>query len=635
MNLKYLLFSVVSAFGVLLAANSTLAQGTAFTYQGRLNDAGNPASGNYDLVFTLFDAQANGTNVSGTITNSTTAVSNGLFAVELDFGAGVFTGPARWLEIGVRTNGGGTFAILTPRQQLTPTPYAITAESANAVTLTLGPGQILVGNAHSNAAAVALSGDITINSNGVTALKSTGSAGTYFETTFNANGQETSGSNPTSLAGFGITDGSTTAGIFTNAGNLLAGNAQGGAVTNLDASVANLLENGRSFSSIISRLPQGGVIYIPTLTGTFYATNVPLTINSNFSGPYIGQFNICPALTLRGTSSHNTIMEFYGANTNFIDQYSAPFGTGTVNLFNLALEDDIPDGGLNSIGYASAPGAGSSAYWNDVSFKDFLIGASTTVSSGEYDNIQAFHNGVGFILAPYSDASILNLIYGFNNTNAALETVSRGNRLYVVATHSDVGVEVGGGGCDDIQLSAEAPTNCGVAIGYATNWPFYNRPFNGNFNTPYTGFCNGNNVFIYPITIHDGYFQGQSVNWTNPFAYNNAALIKVFSTSTIAGVTVRDVDTANGSMPALISYTRSGDTAPYEFDSVRVGSTNLVEFSTSNTIPSQDGSKVTVNLAQNDFTQSVPCAPTARMERKRWWRLPPARSRPRIHRAFR
>jgi len=42
--------------------------------------------------------------------------------VTLDFGSGVFTGNARWLEIAVRTNGASGFVTLTPRQPLTPTP---------------------------------------------------------------------------------------------------------------------------------------------------------------------------------------------------------------------------------------------------------------------------------------------------------------------------------------------------------------------------------------------------------------------------------------------------------------------------------------------------------------------------------
>ena len=44
------------------------------------------------------------------------------------FGAGVFTGADRWLDIGVRTNGApGVYQVLTPRQPLSATPYAVRA----------------------------------------------------------------------------------------------------------------------------------------------------------------------------------------------------------------------------------------------------------------------------------------------------------------------------------------------------------------------------------------------------------------------------------------------------------------------------------------------------------------------------
>ena len=98
----------------------TLAQGTAFTYQGRLNDNGQPANGDYELRFTVFDAASSGSAAGGPLTNSAVAVTNGLFVTTLDFGANVFTGANRWLEIGVRTNGDpGAFSILNPRQPLT------------------------------------------------------------------------------------------------------------------------------------------------------------------------------------------------------------------------------------------------------------------------------------------------------------------------------------------------------------------------------------------------------------------------------------------------------------------------------------------------------------------------------------
>ena len=104
--------------------------GTAFTYQGRLINGTNPAQGIYDLRFTIYDALAGGSSVGGPLTNAATAVSNGLFTVTLDFGADVFDGNARWLEVGVRTNGGGAFGTLAPRQPLTPAPYAAYAPSA-------------------------------------------------------------------------------------------------------------------------------------------------------------------------------------------------------------------------------------------------------------------------------------------------------------------------------------------------------------------------------------------------------------------------------------------------------------------------------------------------------------------------
>ena len=111
-----------------LQLSTCSAQGTAFTYQGLLNSSGNPVNGAYDLTFTLFGTSSGGAAVAGPVTNSTVAVSNGLFSLTLDFG-NQFTGSDRWLEIGVRPTGGDTFTMLSPRQHLTPSPYAITAES--------------------------------------------------------------------------------------------------------------------------------------------------------------------------------------------------------------------------------------------------------------------------------------------------------------------------------------------------------------------------------------------------------------------------------------------------------------------------------------------------------------------------
>src|SRR6266404_5435732 len=121
----FILLVVVLAMG----ASATLAQTTSFIYQGRLTDGGTPANGNYDLQFALFDSLSGGAQVGSTQTLNTVAVSNGVFTVSLDFGANAFNGASRFLEISARP-AGGSFTLLTPRQQVTSTPYAI--RSANA-----------------------------------------------------------------------------------------------------------------------------------------------------------------------------------------------------------------------------------------------------------------------------------------------------------------------------------------------------------------------------------------------------------------------------------------------------------------------------------------------------------------------
>ncbi|MBK8001040.1 MAG: hypothetical protein IPK15_20605 [Verrucomicrobia bacterium] len=118
-----------------VAGGSTLAQaqGTAFNYQGRLVQGGVAVSGSYDFIFTVHDAETDGNALSAPAPVDAVAVSAGQFAVPLDFGAGVFTGAPRWLEIAVRINGGGVHSTLAPRQALLPTPYSIYSATAGSL----------------------------------------------------------------------------------------------------------------------------------------------------------------------------------------------------------------------------------------------------------------------------------------------------------------------------------------------------------------------------------------------------------------------------------------------------------------------------------------------------------------------
>jgi hypothetical protein len=97
-------------------------------YQGVLKDsAGNPLTGDYSMVFKIYDAVSGGTaiyNATGTAT--TVAVSEGLYNVQLGpvDATTVFTGQNRWLDIKV----GGEQ--LSPRLKINSVAYAITADLA-------------------------------------------------------------------------------------------------------------------------------------------------------------------------------------------------------------------------------------------------------------------------------------------------------------------------------------------------------------------------------------------------------------------------------------------------------------------------------------------------------------------------
>ena len=190
MKTKTPLICILLAF--LASVHKLPAQGSAFTYQGRLNDGANQANGIYDLRFAIYDAASAGTQQGNLLTNSATSVSNGLFTATLDFG-NQFPGANRWLEIGVRTNGGALFAILSPRQALTPTPYAITAGNVTGVLPSAGLAGVYGGAVTFNNAANSFAGNgsalTNLNANGLgggtvpaaalgNAWKTTGNAGT-------------------------------------------------------------------------------------------------------------------------------------------------------------------------------------------------------------------------------------------------------------------------------------------------------------------------------------------------------------------------------------------------------------------------------------------------------------------------
>jgi hypothetical protein len=121
----------LSAVLALSVMSGALAQGVtqAFTYQGFLRQGGAPLTNpSQQMRFRVYDAATGGALLwdSG---NLSVNVNNGLFTVQLNAPASVWTGAARFLEIQINPASGGP--ILTPRIPLNPTPYANTSTMLN------------------------------------------------------------------------------------------------------------------------------------------------------------------------------------------------------------------------------------------------------------------------------------------------------------------------------------------------------------------------------------------------------------------------------------------------------------------------------------------------------------------------
>jgi len=157
---------------LLAGLQESIAEGTAFVYQGQLNANGAPANGRYDLTFALFAASSGGLATVGPITNLAATISNGLFTVTIDFGADVFTGADYWLEIEVRTNGDGAFSPITPRQRITPAPYAMYAPNSGLARMAASANSVAASNVSGTMGLAQL--PVALLTNGQTGVNLTG-----------------------------------------------------------------------------------------------------------------------------------------------------------------------------------------------------------------------------------------------------------------------------------------------------------------------------------------------------------------------------------------------------------------------------------------------------------------------------
>ncbi len=216
---------------VCLAANGVSAQTDMINYQGRLADAsGNPANGNFQFQFRLFDAAVGGTQISSTITNVNITVTSGFYNARLDFGANAFPGADRFLEIAVRTTIFQPYYTLPSRDQIVSAPYSIKSKMADTATNTVQLGGVDAARFVQRDAGgnVSIAGGLTVN--GSLSLNTVNAA-----TQYNLGGQRIlgigigAGGNGSFFAGLGAGQ------LNTGANNTFVGHSAGQRNTTGDA----------------------------------------------------------------------------------------------------------------------------------------------------------------------------------------------------------------------------------------------------------------------------------------------------------------------------------------------------------------------------------------------------------------
>jgi hypothetical protein len=427
---------LASALSFFTVATNLHGQGTAFTYQGQLTDSGAPANGFYDLRAGLYAARRGGALIGQLDTNSGVAVSDGLFTIPLDFGGGIFDGTAYWLELGVRTNGGTTFVTLSPRQELTPAPYAVFAQGSSNV-LGVVPGGGLSG---------AYSGAVTFNN-----------VSDSFSGAFTGNGGGLTNVNAATLGGMAA------ANFWQLGGNNLAAGQFLGTANNQPlelwangARALRLEPNSSGAPNVIggsaNNLVEAGVV------GVFIGGG-----NHN-SIEYDSQF---------GSSSPGSAI---GGGYNNLVEPGSPAST-------------IAGGSNNAIFYSSLFGIGSpggaigGGYDNDISF----YSAFSTIGGGISNSIfgAAATVGGGNGNSATSSATVGG---GFSN-NASSQYATVGGGYQNIA--SGAGAFVGGGGYDGVNYS---PGNLASGGGAVVAGGLYNiasgseSSVGGGYNNTASGF---------------------------------------------------------------------------------------------------------------------------------------------------
>jgi hypothetical protein len=449
------------------------AQGTAFTYQGRLNDGGSPAHGTYDFRFRLAADSLANTYVGNPYLSNGVFVTNGLFAATPDFGPGILTGSNYWLEVSVRTNGAIPYLALTPLQKLTPTPYAVFATSSSNLLGTLPAsqlsGSILNGNlpASPSFSGVNVS---NVNASTLNGLSSAGfwqlggnnvSPGQFLGSTNNqpveiwTGGQRAvrfepgAGGSPNIIAGF--PNNSISGGVF---GSIIGGGGYNTIQSNSLSAIVGGSYNGiqtNAYNSFIGGGQQNVIVGYSYPAGYLHSSIVGGQVNyinsspwSFIGGGYQNQIEFGNVSVIGGgylnasESAYDSVIGGGLRNTNYYSGTATTIGGGGQNFIDFSSDYSVIGGGVaNHISYLTANGTiGGGA-------SNFVYGISSTVAGGENNSASAFRDSVGGGIQNTASGGISTVSGGWTNTASGNSSTIGGGDHNIAP---GLGASIGGGG---------------------------------------------------------------------------------------------------------------------------------------------------------------------------------------------
>ncbi|HEV2914990.1 MAG TPA: tail fiber domain-containing protein, partial [Pyrinomonadaceae bacterium] len=428
---------------LLFAAHNALAQGSAFTYQGRLTDGGTPPTGSYELEFKLFDAASGGTQqpqpapVTIQLTGAqAVAVNNGVFTVQLDFGANAFPGAARYLEIGVRHVGDATFTRLSPRQPITATPYAIRSVSATTAVDFSGTLNGDVTGTQSATVVSSVGGESAVSlANGATAANNatnTNTAGAIVKR--DASGNFAAGTITATLDGNATSaTTATTATTATNATNFtgsLAGDVTGtqGAtvVSSVGGQSASSVASGAAAASAATNTNTASTIVKRDASGNFSAGTITASLDGNATTATTATTanTATTATTASGVSAAagDSVVTAINASSSTINAARLPSGLATQNGSNTFS-------GTNTFSTSPTFSAGLSADGQRVTNVGTPTAASDAATKAYVDANAASTTAGGDLTGSYPNPSIAttavagtNIIAAVNASGSAITT---------------------------------------------------------------------------------------------------------------------------------------------------------------------------------------------------------------------